>query len=185
MPNETSQDETRLVAISFPDTFRATEFLTAMTRLTSEGHLLVQDAVFVVADEDGRTYVKETSDLPTGGTALGAGLWSGLFGLLLGGPVGMLVAGGIGAGMGAVAAKAVDMGIKDEFIASLREGIQGESTTLALLVSHIDEGPLLEELSRFEGAKYVAGDLPPTVVQSVRDALGETQAAPAPEGPVS
>jgi uncharacterized membrane protein len=92
--------ESRLVAISFGDELRAVEFMTAMTRLARDGRLSLRDAVFVVKDENGKTHVRETRDLQPGSTALGAGLWAGLFGLLLGGPVGMLVAGGIGAGAG-------------------------------------------------------------------------------------
>lgn len=69
-------DDTTLAAISFPDAFRA--FLTAMNRLTSQGHLFVQDAVFVNKDNDGNTTVQEITDLETGGTALNTGLWSGL-----------------------------------------------------------------------------------------------------------
>ncbi|MGH9039247.1 MAG: DUF1269 domain-containing protein [Acidimicrobiia bacterium] len=166
-------DGTTLAAISFPDRFRATEFLTAMQRLTKQGHLLVQDAVFVTKAEDGRTDMEETTDLETGQAAMGGALWSGLFGLLLGGPIGMVVAGGIGAGAGAVTAKAVDLGIKDQFITELGEIIQPGTTTLALLVSHIDEEPLIAELKRFAGARYVAGDLPPDVLPAVRSALDD------------
>src|SRR3954470_13380436 len=100
----------RLAAISFSDELRAVEFMTAMTRLARDKRLSLQDAVFVIKDEQGKTHVRETKDLQPGSTALGVGLWSGLFGLLLGGPVGMLVAGGIGAGAGALTAKIVDVG---------------------------------------------------------------------------
>lgn len=161
-------DNTTLAAILFPDTFRANEFLTATSRLTSQGHLLVQDAVFIVKDEDGKTDVKETTDLEVGGAAATGGLWTGLFGLLLGGPIGMVVAGGIGAGVGALTAKAVDLGVKDEFIAELKDSVRPGTTTLALLLSHIDEGPLRAELERFPGARLVAGHLPPGVLDAAR-----------------
>ena len=124
---ETGQDPSRLAAISFDDELRAVELMTAMTRLAREQKLRIVDAVFVVKDESGRTHVRETTDLQTGSTALGAGLWSGLFGLILGGPVGMLVAGGIGAGAGALTAKLVDVGVTDEFVAAAaRTGPPGD-----------------------------------------------------------
>jgi uncharacterized membrane protein len=163
----------RLAAISFGDDLRAVEFMTAVTRLARDGKLALQDAVFVVKSADGRTHVRETKDLQPGQTAIGAGLWSGLFGLLLGGPVGMLVAGGIGAGAGAVAAKVVDVGVTDDFVAQLREMVQPGTTTVAVLADHIDTEAVLAELQRFEGARYVAGNLPLTAIQSVRDALGD------------
>ncbi len=173
-----ANDQT-LVAISFSDSFRATEFLTAANRLASDGHLIVRDAVYLVKDADGKTYVKETTDLETGGAALTGALWASLFGLVLGGPVGLLVGGGIGAGAGALTAKAVDIGVSDDLISQLREAAQAGTTTLILLVSHIDQEPLLSELRRFEGAQLVYGDLPESALDRVRAALsGETSTSP-------
>lgn len=165
-----------LAAISFPENLRAVEFMTAMARLAQNGHLVVRDAVFVMKDENGKTVVRETTDLETGKTALGTAMWSGLLGLLLGGPVGMLVGGGIGAGAGAITAKVVDVGVSDEFVDQLRELVQPRTTTLALLADRIDTGPVLEELKRFDGARYIAGNLPLDAIQRVRDAIGDPTA---------
>lgn len=166
----------RLAAISFGDDLRAVEFMTAVTRLARDDRLSLHDAVFVVKTADGRTHVRETKDLQPAKTAIGAGLWSGLFGLLLGGPVGMLVAGGIGAGAGAVTAKVVDIGVTDDFVAQLREMVQPGTTTVAILADHVDTEAVLAELQRFEGGRYVAGNLPLTGIQAVRDALGDPAA---------
>jgi uncharacterized membrane protein len=167
---------TQLAAISFDDELKAVEFMTAATRLARDGRLSLHDAVFVVKNADGRTYVRETKDPSPGQTAVGAGLWSGLFGLLLGGPVGMLVAGGIGAGAGAITAKIVDVGVTDDFVAQLREMVQPGTTTVALLVDHVDTSAVLAELQRFEGARYVAGNLSLDAIQAVREALGDSTA---------
>jgi uncharacterized membrane protein len=173
----------RLAAISFSDDLRAVEFMTAMTRLARDGRLNLHDAVFVVKDDNGKTYVRETRDLQPGRTALGAGLWSGLFGLLLGGPVGMLVAGGIGAGAGAITAKVVDVGVTDEFVDQLREMVQPGTTTVALLGDEIETDAVLTELRRFEGARYVAGNLPLEGNRRVREVLGDATATTGPDLP--
>ncbi len=173
MTDASAEEPSYLAAISFPDELRAVEMMTAMTRLSREGKLRLRDAVFVVKNQDGKTYVRETTDLQTGHTALGTGLWSGLFGLILGGPVGMLVAGGIGAGAGALTAKLVDVGVTDEFVAQLRELVQPGTTTLCLLADQIDSDAVLAELGRFEGARYVAGNLPLEGIRRVREALGD------------
>ena len=180
---ESDQDPSRLAAISFDDELRAVELMTAMTRLAREQKLRIVDAVFVVKDESGRTHVRETTDLQTGSTALGAGLWSGLFGLILGGPVGMLVAGGIGAGAGALTAKLVDVGVTDEFVEQLRELVRPATTTLCLLADHIDNDAVLAELSRFPGARYVAGNLPMEGIRRVREALGDAAPLTGPDLP--
>lgn len=164
----------RLAAFSFGDDLRAAEFMTAMTRLGRDKALRLHDAVFVVKNDQGRTYVRETTDLQPGQAALGTGMWSGLFGLLLGGPVGMLVAGGIGAGAGALTAKVMDVGVTDEFVAQLREQVRPGTTTLAILADVLDNEAVLTELHRFEGAKYVAGDLPLDGIARVREVLGDT-----------
>jgi uncharacterized membrane protein len=173
----------RLAAISFDDDLKAVEFMTAVTRLARDGKLSLHDAVFVVKHDDGKTYVRETKDLQPGTTAIGAALWSGLFGLLLGGPVGMLVAGGIGAGAGAVTAKVVDIGVTDDFVAQLREMVRPGTTTVAVLADNVDTNAVLEELQRFEGGRYVAGNLPLAGIAAVRDAIGDqsaTSGAPLP-----
>jgi uncharacterized membrane protein len=180
----------RLAAISFDDELRAVEFMTAISRLARDGKLSLHDAVFVVKGGDGRTHVRETKDLQPGTTALSAGLWSGLFGLLLGGPVGMLIAGGVGAGAGAVTAKLVDVGVTDEFVAQLREMVRPGTTTVAVLADAVDTEAVLAELHRFTGARYVAGNLPLAGIQAVREALGDTAATsgrdlPPPSEPVS
>jgi uncharacterized membrane protein len=164
----------RLAAISFDDDLRAVEYMTAITRLARDGKLALHDAVFVVKDRDGKTHIRETKDLQPGKTALTAGLWSALFGLLLGGPVGMLIAGGVGAGAGAVTAKVVDVGVTDEFVAQLREMVQPGTTTVAVLAEAVDADAVVAELHRFEGARYVAGNLPLAGIHAVRDALGDT-----------
>ena len=85
----------------------------------------------------------------------------------------MLIAGGIGAGAGAVTAKLVDVGVTDEFVAQLREMVQPGTTTVAVLADDIDVDAVLAELQRFAGARYVAGNLPLAGIQAVRDALGD------------
>lgn len=175
-----SAGATQLAAISFDDDLKAVEFMTAATRLARDGRLALHDAVFVVKSADGKTHVRETRDPQPGQTAIGAGLWSGLFGLLLGGPVGMLVAGGIGAGAGAITAKVVDVGVTDDFVAQLREMVRPGTTTVALLVDHVDPRAVLSELHRFEGGRYVAGNLSLDAIQAVRDALGDPASTTSP-----
>jgi uncharacterized membrane protein len=171
-----------LVAISFPDHFRATEFVTAAARLASQGHLAIRDAVIVTKDDEGKAHVRETRDLQPSTTAFSSGIWGGLIGLLLAGPIGMVVVGGVSAGLGAVAAKAVDLGIPDEWVAWLRQAVQPGNTVVALLVAQLDIEPLLAELERFEGAHLLYGNLPEAVLDRAREALGDkasSTAAPA------
>jgi uncharacterized membrane protein len=162
-----------LVGISFGDEFRAREFLTAVARLASQGHLRLLDAVFVGKDESGKTVVHETVDPQPGPSALSGAVWAGLFGLLLGGPVGWVVGAGVGAGTGAVAAKMIDHGVTDEWVAWFREAVDADTTTLVVLAEDLDPRALVDELGRFEGAKLVYANLRPLWLDRMREALGE------------
>lgn len=166
-------DFRKLIVIGFDDPLKANEFLLAALRLRNNQLVQVHDAVFVRRDVDGRSTVQETQDVTTGRGALGGGIWGLLIGTLLGGPIGGLVGGAATAGGGALLAKLVDTGIKDDRIAALRETVSPGTTALALLVSHLSVADLQRELARFPGATLVESDLPDAAVAAVRNALAE------------
>lgn len=162
-----------LVGISFPDVFRAQEFLTAATRMAARGELTLKDAVTVVKDAEGKTVVHETVDLEPAQTALSGALWAGLVGLLLGGPVGWVAGMAVGAGAGAATAKIVDLGLADEWVAWFREVVQPETATVAVLATAVDHNALVEEAGRFTGAELVYTNLDSDTMSRIRRALGE------------
>jgi uncharacterized membrane protein len=166
-----------LVGISFPDVFRAQEFLTAATRLAANQKLKLDDAVIVVKDDNGRTAVHETTDLAPARTAMSGALWASLFGLILGGPVGWLAGAAIGAGAGAVTAKAVDLGVSDDWVAWFRDTVQPGTATVVLLVTDLDRDALVDEASRFPGAELVYANLDAGTIDRIKDAFGDTTPA--------
>jgi uncharacterized membrane protein len=103
-------------------------------------------------------------------------LWSAFIGALLAGPVGLVVAGAVGAGAGALAAKIVDYGIPDEWVDWLKQTAEPGHTVLAILVENVDRDALAAELERFHGARLLYGNLPPAVLDRFREALGEQTA---------
>ncbi len=160
-----------LVGISFPDLFRAQEFLTALQRLAANEALVLEDAVVVAKNDEGKTQVRETIDPQPGRSALSAGMWSGLFGLILGGPVGWVAGTAIGAGAGALTAKVVDIGISDEWVGWFREAVKPGTATVAVLASEIDEDALVAEVHRFAGANLVYANFDDEMMQRLKDAL--------------
>lgn len=160
-----------LVGISFPDLFRAQEFLTALQRLASNQSLVLEDAVVVVKNDDGKTVVRETIDPQPGRSAISGGMWTGLFGLILGGPVGWAAGTAIGAGAGALTAKVVDLGISDEWVDWFREAVRPGTATVAMLASEIVEDVLVAEVERFAGAQLVYANFDDQMLQRLRDAL--------------
>lgn len=167
----TSPSPSTLVGISFADAFRAQEFLTAATGLGAKGRLTLRDAVMVMKDDGGKTVVHESTDLQPARAALSGAMWAGLFGLILGGPVGWVAGIAVGAGSGALAAKVVDVGISDEWVAWFREAVEPGTVTVALLVDDLDRDALVKEAARFTGADLVYSNLDDSTIERVRSAL--------------
>ena len=162
-----------LVGISFDDTFRAQEFFTAAQGLAAHHGFTLKDAVVVAKTPEGRTHVTETMDLSPGRTAFSAALWAGLFGLILGGPVGWAAGLALGAGTGAVTAKLVDLGIPDEWVGWFKQAVEPGRTIVALLVEDLDPDALVGEVERFAGAELVYANLDEGTVERIKDALGD------------
>jgi len=173
VPGERGQAQT-LVGISFEDAFRAREFMSAASRLASNGQLVLIDAVLILKDETGRTKVTETKDPQAGNSALSGAMWAGLVGLLIGGPVGWVAGMAAGAGAGVVAAKVIDLGISDDWVAWFRDAVKPGSATVALLVSDLREDALVVEARRFTGSHLVYANLDDSMVDRLADALGDT-----------
>ncbi|MDQ1465637.1 MAG: hypothetical protein QOH10_52 [Actinomycetota bacterium] len=174
MARNTEHAPETIVGISFDDVFRAQEFLTAAARLAAHGDFRIIDAVIVVKDADGKTHVRETTDPQPGRSAMSGALWTGLFGLILGGPVGWLAGAAVGAGAGAVTAKVVDLGISDEWVAWFREAVQPSTATIVLLVTKLDRDALVAEAARFTGAELVYANLDESTIDRIKQALGDT-----------
>lgn len=160
-----------LVGISFPDIYRAQEFLTAVTGLKAKGSLVLEDAVLVVKEDGGRTVVQETIDPQPARAAMTSGMWTALLGLVIGGPVGWAAGAAIGAGAGALSAKLIDLGISDEWVAWFREAVKPGTATVAILASEIDVDALVAEVGRFAGAELLYANVEPDLVARLRDAL--------------
>lgn len=167
-----------IVGISFDDSFRAQEFLTAAYRLVARHSIELADAVTILKDGDGKTSVRETVDPQPGPSALTGGMWAGLVGLLLGGPVGWLAGAAIGAGAGAVSAKIVDVGVPDDWVRWFRDAVQPSTATVVLLLRRFDQQAALDELERFAGARLVYANLAPDLVQRIRVALDDPSVGP-------
>ena len=171
--SDQSSVPTRLAAFSFDDELRAAEFLTAMTRLARDKRLKIHDAVFVVKSPEGKTYVRETTDLQPGQTAMGSADVERSVRAAAGRPG--RDAGGRGhrrrrrSADGQAGRRRCHRRLRR---AAPRAGPAG-TTTLALLADVLDDDAVLTELRRFEGARYVAGDLPLDRIAAVRAALGD------------
>lgn len=167
-----------IIGISFGDVYRSQEFLTAVTRLNANGHLRLLDAVVVTKDSDGKTKVRETVDLQPGRAALSGAVWTGLLGLIIGGPVGWIAGLGVGAGAGALTAKVVDVGVPDEWVDWFRAAVEPHTFTVVVLANDVDIDTLVSEAGRFDGGRLVYANLEPHTIRRIAAALGEPAEEP-------
>ncbi len=174
-----ADDPLTIIGVSFSDVYRSQEFLTAMKRMSANGELRLKDAVLVNKNDKGETVIRETVDLQAGRTALSGAMWTGLLGLLVGGPVGWLAGLGIGAASGAITAKVVDLGVPDEWVDWFRAAVEPHTFTIVVLAEGVDVEALIAEAMRFEG-HLVHANMAADAIRRLEHALGDVSGHPTP-----
>ncbi len=163
-----------IIGVSFDSAIKAQEYLLAMSRLRQQGVLQLKDAVTVTKQDSGKVAVTETIDPTPGRAAISGGMWLGLLGLFVGGPVGWIAGIGIGAGAGAVAAKVVDLGIPDEWVAWFKDAVEPGTSTVIVLAEHVHVHALAEEARRFRGAELLYTSMSPSAMDRLDAAFDGT-----------
>ena len=150
-----SEHPDTLFGLSFESASRAQQFMLAIGELRQAEKLKLIDAVMVVKDDNDHVRVRETMDPQAGRTALSSAMWTGLLGLIVGGPVGWIAGIGLGAGVGAATAKLIDIGVPDEWVDWFKLAVRPGTATVVVLASDIDQTALAAEVERFPGAQLV------------------------------
>ena len=136
-----------LIAIAYRDEGRAAKVVAALKSMRDNYLLELEDAVYVTKDSAGKVELHQT----LGAVGAGAGIGS-VSGLLVGTLVLVPIAGLlVGAGVGAVAGKLTDVGIRDDFVRALSAELQPRSSAVFALVSNVAADKVAQTLSRFGG----------------------------------
>ncbi len=165
-----------LFGLSFSSENRARQFMLAIDDLAANHKLHLVDAVLVVKDSDDHVRVTETIDPEPGRSALSAAMWTGLLGLIIGGPVGWIAGIGVGAGVGAISAKVIDLGIPDEWVSWFKEVVHTDSATVVVLAGEIDQGALSAEVERFPGVRLMHTTVEAKAFAALNSAVDEATA---------
>jgi uncharacterized membrane protein len=171
-----------LVAIAFEKPDEADRVLTELARLKKEYLIDLEDAVVAIRQPDGKVRLKQSISLIGVGAASGGlsgAFWGTLVGLLFLNPLaGFAVGGLVGAGSGALSRSLVDYGIDDNFIRSLAETLQPNTSALFVLVRKAQPEKVLAELSGFRG-KVLRSSLSPEQEARLQAAISEKTSAQA------
>jgi uncharacterized membrane protein len=146
-------ENTELVAMVYDELDGASEELEFISKLHHARTINVLESALLVRDEDGAAAVRETGHLDARqGGVLGA-IVGGLIGLA-GGPGGAIVGALAGAGSGSLAARRLDMGFSDDFLAGVQERLEPGTSALILIVEHGSAVRLSESLSGDKGVMF-------------------------------
>ncbi len=104
---------------------------------------------------DGKLRLKQSVDLVGVGAASGSlwgAMWGSLVGILFMNPlIGLATGAALGAGAGALSGSLSDYGIDDEFIRSIGETLQPNTSALFVLIRKVQPEKVLDELKGFRG----------------------------------
>jgi uncharacterized membrane protein len=144
-----------LVVIGFDAPHEADRALTELGRLQREYLIDLEDAVVAIRGPDGKLQLKQSVDLVGAGAASG-GLWGAMWGTLVGllflNPLlGMAAGAALGTGAGALSGSLADYGINDDFIRSIGDTLQPNTSALFVLVRKAQPEKVLAEMAQFRG----------------------------------
>jgi uncharacterized membrane protein len=165
-----------LVAVTYPDVYKAGEVCAALQRLQREFLIEMEDAAYITREPDGKVKLHQT--VPIVPTAAGIGLsrgsiWGALVGLLFMQPLlGLAVGGALGAAGGALGGKMMDFGIPDAFMKELGAKLQPGTSALFVLFRKATWERVLPHISQY-GGTVIHSSLTPEAEAKLQAALTE------------
>ena len=135
------------VAIEYDDPHKALEVRLSLVKLQQEYLIDLEDAVVAVKDDKGKIKLHQAMNLTAAG-AVSGGFWGTLIGMLFLSP---LLGAAVGASAGAVSGALTDIGIDDNFMKQLSEGLKNNSSVLFVLVRSATNDKVLEDIKKYGG----------------------------------
>jgi uncharacterized membrane protein len=160
---------TELFVVSFPGASKADEVLDALRQLDDQRLLALGDAAVVRCGSDGGIDIEETADLDTKEGAIAGAVAGGLLGLLTG--KGLIGGALLGGGGGALAAKGIDLGVDDDLLKSIGEGLEPDTSAIVATVEFTNTEASMQALDRFEGGTILHTTLAPETVEQLSAAV--------------
>jgi uncharacterized membrane protein len=165
-----------LVAVSYPDVYRAGEVCAALQRLQQEFLIEMEDAAYITREQSGKIKLHQTQPVVGLTTSMGATrgtMWGALIGMLFLQPLlGMAAGAVLGAAGGALAGKTTDYGIPDQFMKDLAGKLQPGTSMLFVLFRKVTWEKVLPRISQY-GGTVTHSSLSPEAEARIQSALTE------------
>jgi len=156
-----------LIAIAYDGEDTAFRVKDRLVSLTKEHVIELEDLVGVVHHRDGKTEIKQSTDLTSMGALSGA-FWGLLIGLIFFAPIFGLA---IGAIAGALAGRFSDYGIDDKFIKEVAESVGPGNSAVFLLVKKMTPDKVVDAIKDYSG-RVIRTSLSEAEEANLRDAFG-------------
>ncbi len=137
----------KLVAIVYPNITTAVEVQKTLEQLQTEQLIDMEDVVHATRDAKGKIKLHHKGSSTGEGAAVGS-LWGLLIGMLFLSPLFGLV---VGAGTGAIAGSLSDYGIDDNFIKSLGDKMQPNTSAIFVSVRSAVADKVVPEIAKYGG----------------------------------
>ena len=136
-----------LVVISFDNVEEAGKVRETLRSVEKSDYLSLDDSAVIVKDEEGKIHVKNEMDR---GVKIGA-VGGGLLGLLLAGiffPVGGIL---VGAALGGLIGKSVDLGIDQKFVKEVADDLEPNTSAIFFIVREANPDVAVAALKPYKG----------------------------------
>ena len=136
-----------LVVVSFDNAEEAGKVRETLRSAEKSDYLSLDDSAVIVKDEEGKIHVKNEMDR---GVKIGA-VCGGLLGLLLAGiffPVGGLL---VGAALGGLIGKSVDLGIDQKFVKEVADDLEPNTSAIFFIVREANPDVAIAALKPYKG----------------------------------
>ena len=157
-----------LVVVSFDNADEAGKVIETLRSAQRADYLSLDDSAVVIKDEEGKIHIKNEMDR---GVKIGA-VGGGLLGLLLAGiffPVAGLL---VGAALGGLIGKSVDLGIDQKFVKEVGDDLEPGTSALFFIIREANADVAVAALKPYKGTVRQT-TFPPEAEKELRRILGK------------
>ncbi|MBL9175407.1 MAG: DUF1269 domain-containing protein [Verrucomicrobiales bacterium] len=137
----------QLIAVSYPDPFKAQEVRLTLIKLQKEHLIDLEDAVVVTKDAAGKIKLHQAVNLTAAG-AVSGGFWGTLIGMIFLNPI---FGAAVGASFGAISGALTDLGIDDQMMKDVAAKLSPNTSALFVLVRSVTADKVVPEIQKFGG----------------------------------
>ncbi|MFO1459662.1 MAG: DUF1269 domain-containing protein [Verrucomicrobiota bacterium] len=137
----------QLIAVSYPDPFKAQEVRLTLIKLQKEHLIDLEDAVVVTKDAEGKIKLHQAVNLTAAG-AVSGGFWGTLIGMIFLNPI---FGAAVGASFGAISGALTDLGIDDQMMKDVAAKLSPNTSALFVLVRSVTADKVVPEIQKYGG----------------------------------